>query len=79
MLSAGRFASLTVRCEYSREPGILVVTPSQLGARMMALKISLPALNIPELIRRYPKALRDEVGLLSWKHCKGPKKSQNCA
>ena len=59
---------LTVNIEYSREPGILVVTPSQLGARMMALKISLPALNIPELIRRYPKILRYKVGLRSCEH-----------
>lgn len=30
---------------------------------MMALKILLPALNIPELIRRHPKVLRYENGV----------------
>ena len=44
-----------------REPGLLVVTPSQLGMRVMALKMSLPLLNVPELIRRHPKVLRSEV------------------
>lgn len=34
----------------------------------MALKILLPALNIPELIRRHPKVLRYEVGLHSCEH-----------
>ena len=44
-----------------REPGLLVVTPSQLGVRVMALKMSLPLLNVPELIRRHPRVLRSEV------------------
>ena len=44
-----------------REPGLLVVTPSQLGLRVMALKMSLPLLNVPELIRRHPRVLRSEV------------------
>lgn len=38
-----------------------MVTPSQLGMRVMALKMSLPLLNVPELIRRHPKVLRSEV------------------
>ncbi|CAL5223749.1 g6311 [Coccomyxa viridis] len=47
----------------TREPGLLVVTPSQLGMRVMALKMSLPLLNVPELIRRHPKVLRSENGV----------------
>ena len=39
------------------------MAPSVLGDRAMALKLTLPLLNIPELIRRYPRVLRSEVHL----------------
>ena len=39
------------------------MAPSVLGDRTMALKLTLPLLNIPELIRRHPRVLRSEVHL----------------
>ena len=62
-LLTGSLQCLTEYDECSREPGILVMAPSVLGDRTMALKLSLPLLNIPELIRRYPRVLRSEVHL----------------
>ena len=64
-LLSGSFQCVTQYSECSREPGILVMAPSVLGDRAMALKLSLPLLNIPELIRRHPRVLRSEVHLQS--------------
>ncbi len=46
----------------SREPGILLMSDTELAVRLMALKAAAPRLNIQELVRRRPQILRNKVG-----------------
>lgn len=46
----------------SREPGILLMSDTELAVRLMALKAAAPRLNIQELVRRRPQILRGKVG-----------------
>lgn len=45
----------------SREPGVLLMSPSEVAMRLLALKSAVPNLDIQELVRRRPKVLRDRV------------------
>ncbi|KAK9917718.1 hypothetical protein WJX75_007504 [Coccomyxa subellipsoidea] len=47
----------------SREPGILLMSDTELAVRLMALKAAAPRLNIQELVRRRPQILRGKHGV----------------